>query len=290
MKVRWSVSWSVMTGLFVCLASAVGQTQSGGDLEAVRAAILQDDYQSAFSQCLAFEMATQKRLASAPPGRGLPKRLPDPSGLVDRSGLLVMLEQVRQMDATGDVRSTLMYIDTFLRALHAVNVKSRPTAAQNLEEAEQRLVGVTRYERFLRLPRAALYAVDAGALEKARNYSTELFALAAAPEAGWTAKSRAYALHIAHAVAGRLDLRTGDLAGAKRRLTEASQAYGSAPMTVLRPDMSLASELFDRGEKAAVLEYLGECAKNWKMDNGHTAAWIAVIEQGKRPTFTLLSH
>jgi hypothetical protein len=279
-----------MTGLLVCLAAAEGQTQSGGDLEAVRLAILQDDYQSAFSQCLAFEMATQKRLASAPPGRGLPKRLPDPSGLVDRSGLLVMLEQVRQMDATGDVRSTLMYIDTFLRALHAVNVKSRPTAAQKLEEAEQGLMGVTRFERFLKLPMVALYAVDAGALEKARNYSTELFALAAAPEAGWTAMWRAYAVHIGHAVAGRLDLRNGDLAGAKAHLAEASEAYGGTDMGSLRPEMSLASELLDRGEKAAVLAYLAVSGKSWKLDKGRTATWTALIEQGKRPSFVLSTH
>ena len=98
---------------------------------------------------------------------------------------------------------------------------------------------------------------------------------------------RAYAVHIGHAVAGRLDLRNGDLAGAKAHLAEASKAYGSAYMGSRRPEMSLAGELLDRGEKAFVLAYLAESGKSWKLDNGHTAAWIAAIEQGKRPTFVL---
>lgn len=162
--------------------------------------------------------------------------------------------------------------------------------ALKLEEAEQRLVGVTQLERFLRLPIASLYAVDAGALEKARNYSTELMASAAAPEEGWTTALQAYAAHIGHTVAGRLELRTGDLAGAKRELAEASQTNGSARIGSRRPDMSLASELFDCGEKAAVLAYPRECAASWKLDNSQTAVWIAAIEQGKRPTFVLSSH
>ena len=53
----------------------------------------------------------------------------------------------------------------------------------------------------------------------------------------------------------------------------------------LGPNMALAKDLLDRGEAAAVLEYLRESGEFWHADRGKLAEWTALIRAGLKPDF-----
>ena len=68
-------------------------------------------------------------------------------------------------------------------------------------------------------------------------------------------------VHKANIILGRLALIEDDIALASYRLLEAGKVEGSAPLGGLGPNMSLAAELLERGEKDVVLEYFELCSK-----------------------------
>src|SRR4051812_3857018 len=84
---------------------------------------------------------------------------------------------------------------------------------------------------------------------------------------------------------GRLLLQAGDEEGAKRHLIEAGKTPGSAPLCSFGPTMRLARDLLERGEKAAVLEYLRLCALFWQTDDQRIDQWIHTVELGGMPDF-----
>ncbi len=50
-------------------------------------------------------------------------------------------------------------------------------------------------------------------------------------------------------------------------------------------NMSLASELMVRNERAVVLEYLDLCAKSWNADPADLHIWKTLVQQGGYPDF-----
>jgi len=92
--------------------------------------------------------------------------------------------------------------------------------------------------------------------------------------------------HHAHLVLGRLALRDGDTAGAEAHLLAMGRVSGSPVLDTFGPNMQLAQDLLEHGDRPPVLAYLDECAKFWTFDHGKRLnAWKAQVQEGKTPDF-----
>ena len=131
------------------------------------------------------------------------------------------------------------------------------------------------------LARLARTALAAGNVEKAGRYANEALAESQHGVFWWTGD----AIHQGNIVLGRLALRGGDLGEAKRYLLLAGKTPGSTSLGAQGPNMALARDLLDRGESAAVLQYLEECGSFWGGNRGKLAEWMALIRAGLKPDF-----
>ncbi len=107
-------------------------------------------------------------------------------------------------------------------------------------------------------------------------------------------------IHNANQILGRCALREDRLADAKAYLLKAAATPGSPQLNSYGPQMTLARELLEKGEKETVLQYLDLICKFWASDkdesalgkqisNEHAAliaGWKREIAEGKIPTAT----
>ncbi len=107
-------------------------------------------------------------------------------------------------------------------------------------------------------------------------------------------------IHNANQILGRCALREDSLADAKAYLLKAGATPGSPQLNSYGPQMTLARELLEKGEKETVLQYLDLTCKFWASDkdesalgkqisNEHAAliaGWKREIAEGKIPTAT----
>ncbi len=130
------------------------------------------------------------------------------------------------------------------------------------------------------LTRLPVAAFEAGDLKHAREWAVEIL-----NQAGTNPNPTLVdAVHHAHIVLGRVALVNGDLQGAKERLVLAGQTTGSPAMKSFGPNMSLAKELLEKGERETVVKYFDECAAFWN-DRGKLAQWTALVKAGETPQF-----
>ncbi|MDE0349848.1 MAG: hypothetical protein OXM56_09090 [Gammaproteobacteria bacterium] len=120
-------------------------------------------------------------------------------------------------------------------------------------------------------------AFAAGQLEKARTHAAE----------GLTGGGMPFSLepeYRANLMLGRIALAENDLRGAGNYLIAAGRvaAWPSLlPLLVWEPDMQLAEELLEQGEREVVLEYLKLCALHWEGDQ--LREWADEIRAGRAP-------
>jgi hypothetical protein len=86
-------------------------------------------------------------------------------------------------------------------------------------------------------------------------------------------------------ILGRLALRSGDLKEAGEYLIEAGKTTGSPQLNSFGPNMTLAKELLEKGERDVVIEYFQLCAKFWRMHRGRLAEWESIVKGGGIPDF-----
>jgi len=161
--------------------------------------------------------------------------------------------------------------------------KGIPGARQRLEDAMTTLKAAESPEqRFYALPKAAKESFAAGKVEDAKKYAEELMTLL--PD---FRKSRDYsdALHDANMVLGRIAVREGRMEDAKRFLIESAQISGSPDMMNYGPNMRLAKDLLEKGERQAVLDYFEGCRKFWVNNAGKLDKWSQEVRNGKVPDF-----
>jgi hypothetical protein len=139
--------------------------------------------------------------------------------------------------------------------------------------------------RIHRLPNRARAAFDAGELTFARQFANECLAIATGPEIPEFFRSDGNAIHYSHLVLGRVALREGNLEVAKVHLIESGKTTGSPNLGSFGPNMSLAKEVLENGEREAVLEYLELCSVFWKSGSEMLTEWKGQIHQGKIPEF-----
>jgi hypothetical protein len=75
----------------------------------------------------------------------------------------------------------------------------------------------------------------------------------------------------------------GRLDDAKRCLIEAGKTPGSPQLDSFGPDMGLAQDLLERGERETVLEYLKLCRRFWDGHGYLLDRWSQEIKAGKTP-------
>jgi TonB family protein len=137
--------------------------------------------------------------------------------------------------------------------------------------------------QFLELERASL---DAGELDRAASLAKGLLATVAKVKADAKDVDVGGITHESYLILGRVSLRRGDLAAAKADLLDAGRVSGGWTLSSFGPNMSLAKELLEMGEKDTVLEYLDLCRKFWS--NGAKKSldpWSEQIRNGQIPEF-----
>ena len=91
------------------------------------------------------------------------------------------------------------------------------------------------------------------------------------------------ARHRANVTLGRVVLAEGDHEEAGRYLLAAGRAGGSPSLSTFGPNMRLAQELLERGQRDVVLEYFELCGAFWKKDQ--LDEWADQVRAGEMPEF-----
>ena len=157
------------------------------------------------------------------------------------------------------------------------------TPQQRLDRAIMKLAAAkTQEEKFYALNDAAKESFVVGKVEDARKYAHELMTSLTNFPGDWNYGN---AVQDANLVLGRIAVQEGHIDEAKRRLIAAGNSPGSPQMNSFGPNMSLAKDLLEKGERQAVLDYFELCRKFWKMDNGRLNDWSQEVKAGKIPDF-----
>ena len=132
-----------------------------------------------------------------------------------------------------------------------------------------------------RLPMYVVYAIrgtfDAGRHADARAYASE--ALTRTGSDWWDGDVR----HHANLVLGAIALAEGDVERAKWHLLAAGRVAHSPTLRSGGPNMELARDLIEAGEREAVLEYFELCSRFW--DPERLGAWGDLVRAGRTPDF-----
>jgi hypothetical protein len=158
---------------------------------------------------------------------------------------------------------------------------NRVQAAQKAAAQYEKAVKLEKpTERMELLPELAKTAFEAQAWEKAKRYAAEATQVKRMPK---LADAYGICIHDGNVILGRLALRDGDIAKAKSYLLEAGKTPGACTLDSFGPNMTLANDLLQKGERQAVLKYFDQCAAFWKDEK--LSQWKADVQAGRRPDF-----
>jgi hypothetical protein len=94
------------------------------------------------------------------------------------------------------------------------------------------------------------------------------------------------AVHYSNLALGRAALVDGKLEDAGRYLIRAGQTPGSPQLDDYGPDMTLALELLNRGQRQPVLEYIESCERFWfNRGKSPLKQWATTVREGGIPDF-----
>ena len=154
-------------------------------------------------------------------------------------------------------------------------IRSRATSQTELRE----MGAEARFSRLIQLAKAAF---DAGELQKARAYATQLLDQAPQHAKYWNYGN---AIHDGNVVLGRVALREGDLVAARKYLLAAGQAPATPTLSSFGPNMSLANDLLEKGDRETVLAYFELCGKFWRGGSRQLSEWTTAVRAGTIPQF-----
>ena len=135
-----------------------------------------------------------------------------------------------------------------------------------------------------KLKSLAKAAYEANDMKKAKLYADELLAASSKPS---NKNMEGTAVHHGNLILGRIALKQGKMENAKAFLIQAGRSSGGGTLSSFGPNMALAKELLEAGEKDAVIEYLQLCKSFWEMgqQRGTLDRWIETIRAGQIPKF-----
>lgn len=137
-------------------------------------------------------------------------------------------------------------------------------------------------ERFYPLNDIAKLSFELDDLEAAERFAQQALAVAREFPDDWNYGN---AIHDGNMVLGRLALARGDVDEARSRLLRAGRTPGSPQLDTFGPNVSLARDLLDVGERETVLEYFRLCREFWDSERRPLDRWVVIVEQGGRPEF-----
>lgn len=158
-----------------------------------------------------------------------------------------------------------------LRYNYATGEEKRELAAKALAKLHRSYELTKSDEKHFLLPDLAQTAFDAGDMAASESYAKATLREADAFDG--------------HIILGRIALAKGDHKKAGECLLDAGRSPGSPTRMSFGPNMALAKELLDAGEKEVVLQYLELCGKFWKSGKERLSEWRATIKDGKTPDF-----
>jgi hypothetical protein len=193
------------------------------------------------------------------------------------------LEKALALDPGNFEAASMLAASYRQERLLAPSPEAKTTLAKKaLSVQELALSKAVGEDRFNELTEIAPEALDAGQIDQAEQYASELLQTADQFKGSWNYGN---ALQKGHIVLGRAALRRGNVPTAKDHLLAAGAVAGSPQLDSFGPDMTLAKELLDKGERDTVVAYLQACSKFWKMGAGRLQEWIATIKSGGTPDF-----
>jgi hypothetical protein len=86
-------------------------------------------------------------------------------------------------------------------------------------------------------------------------------------------------------VLGQVALRDGDKAAARAHLLASGKTKGSPQLNSFGPNMSLAKDLLEVGERDVVQTFFDLCGIFWKNDHGALDRWKNAVAAGRIPDF-----
>jgi len=122
---------------------------------------------------------------------------------------------------------------------------------------------------------------DAGDDEAAERDSRRLLA---------AASKNPNAFSVAEIVLGRVAAAKGDLVEAKRHLMASITMPASIKNASFQPNMTLAQELYDAGEKDAVIQFLEASRALWKFDRGRIDRMISFVKKAPSADLVRLAN
>ena len=129
----------------------------------------------------------------------------------------------------------------------------------------------------------AKLAVRAGALDDATGFAQEMLSKLGDRFFGlWLDGEYVF---FANMVLGQVAIRNGDTDGAKSYLLTSGTTTGAPSLNSFGPNMSLAKDLLEAGERDSVLTFFDECRVFWKLDNGALDKWSNQVHNGQTPNF-----
>jgi hypothetical protein len=183
-------------------------------------------------------------------------------------------------------RKTIYIFATYLFVFVSINGCTQYSPEDRYNRAMDMLRATEGAEqRYYVLPDAAKAAMDAGKTDEAYRYAQEL-------KEKMKTLDRGNGMHYGNAwydsniVLGRVALAKGDVGEAKRYLIEAGSTPGSPQLDLLGPNMALAKELLEKGEREVVLQFFALCGQFWK--NGRQEKlpkWAEIVTNGGIPNF-----
>jgi len=168
-----------------------------------------------------------------------------------------------------------------LQLMNAAGEERRGLAARASEQFEQAYkLADDSGKRFL-LIELAKSAFEAGDVERAHTWAVALLSQGATDKKDWNYGN---AIHHGHIILGRIALLSGNLGEARQQLIEAGETPGSPQLNSFGPNMTLAKELLEKGERKSVLEYFQLCASFWT-NRTELDQWSATVKGGGIPNF-----
>lgn len=200
----------------------------------------------------------------------------------DIEKLQSLADQVKAALASNDLNLALRLGAQLSVGISAQRQAAQPTPQQKFDKAVKSLPPEGR-ERFYGLKEAAQAAFDAGDLNSAESYASELLAEAPSYPEDWNYGN---AIFHGNVLLGRVTLRRDkNLSLAKTLLIAAGRTPGSPQLNSFGPNMSLANDLLSAGERDTVLEFFSECGSFWKSRFSKLDQWAATVKGGGAPDF-----
>jgi hypothetical protein len=134
--------------------------------------------------------------------------------------------------------------------------------------------------RFSSLKGLAQEVFDLGDLDQAKVFARQLL-----QEAPHHPNGDGNAIYYGNSVLGLVALHQGDVQLAEQYLLASANTPGSPQLPSFGPNVTLAKELLEKGERPVVLQFFALCKNFWKNDHGKLEEWSAAVRSGVIPQF-----